>query len=623
MNLSVAKIVGNLGESSWSQVHEFLPAETEKLNSHGELLAAVSFRAKQEIEISSFGTEIIQRLQEIYYSNQSGSILKKLSQTIETLTAEFLDQVELEVVALVVWQDYLYAGRNAAGQVWFKRGDNLVKLFGASAAGIETVSGELKASDVLVAATSQFNQLVPEGSLRGAIGQESAAAIAESLTTQVYGHKDNSQAAAVVAKVAEAVDETAVPESSPPRLSVLARLQPLINQLKQPLANLAARLSLGRNRAIFVGNKAARQRQTAITVVLVLLLVLGASLLLAGRKRQNTERQQSYQTLVDEVNYKLDEADSLMSLNPLRAKSLLHESEVSLEAYLGQKGVKETDELVGLKQRLVDTLNQVEREYRVDNADEWYDFDLVKDGFRGQAWGLSGSQLLVWDDSSRTAVLLNLETKAAKMVVSGGDLGSARAVGLTDDRGFIVAADKVTVIDTAKEKTLAAVEADGWQQIKIARGFGSNLYLLDAAITGQIWKYLGLDDGLSGKRSYLVGDSFDLSEAMDMTIDGSVWVLFSDGTIVKYTQGKKDAFQVVGLDQPLGEAVKLFTSPEVDHIYVIDRSSTRVVVLDKSGEYVAQYQWPGIAGVKDLVVSEALGKIFFLTGEKVFTLDLK
>ncbi|RPH38857.1 MAG: hypothetical protein EHM87_24995 [Burkholderiales bacterium] len=194
---------------------------------------------------------------------------------------------------------------------------------------------------------------------------------------------------------------------------------------------------------------------------------------------------------------------------------------------------------------------------------------------------------------------------------------------MTEERGYIVSQDKVTVVDTVKEKTVAAVEADGWQKITTARGFGSNLYLLDSSSDGQIWKYLGLEEGLSGKRSYLTGDSFDLSEAVDMAVDGSVWVLFSDGSIVKYTQGKKDAFQVLGLDQSFGQAAKIFTNPDAERLYVVDRVNTRVVVLDKSGEYAAQYQWSGIAGVKDLVVVESLKKIFFLTGEKVFSLDLK
>ncbi len=321
------------------------------------------------------------------------------------------------------------------------------------------------------------------------------------------------------------------------------------------------------------------------------------------------------------MSYKLDEANNLISLNPLRAKSLLSESMTRIQEYK-EKGKNVNREVLDLEAKVAAALEQTRREYSVEAA-EWYDFDLIEAGFRGGSWDLSGTEVLVWDSASQTAVLLNLETKAAKVVASGEELGQAQTVGLTDDRGFIAAPDKVTIVDTAKEKIVAAVDADGWQKITTVRGFGSNLYLLDSSATGQIWKYLGLEAGLSGKRSYLIGDTFDLSEAVDMAVDGSVWVLFSDGTIVKYTQGKKDAFQVIGLDQPLMEPVKLFTGADTERLYIIDRANTRVVVLDKNGEYAAQYQWSGIAGVKDLVVSEPLKKIFFLTGEKVFSLDLK
>ena len=174
MNLQIAKIVGSVSGSGWSQVHSFAPDDAAKRKSHGELLAAISFKAKAEIEISSFGSEIVKRLQEIYYSNEAGAVLTKLSQTIETLAAEWLGQVELEIVALVAWGDYLYAARNLSGQVWILRGEALVKLFTAASSGIETISGKLIPGDALVAATSQFDQLVPEGSLRGALKQETA-----------------------------------------------------------------------------------------------------------------------------------------------------------------------------------------------------------------------------------------------------------------------------------------------------------------------------------------------------------------------------------------------------------------------------------------------------------------
>ena len=615
MNLQIAKIVGSVSGSGWSQVHSFAPDDAAKRKSHGELLAAISFKAKAEIEISSFGSEIVKRLQEIYYSNEAGSVLTKLSQTIETLAAEWLGQVELEIVALVAWGDYLYAARNLSGQVWILRGEALVKLFTAASSGIETISGKLIPGDALVAATSQFDQLVPEGSLRGALKQETAESAAESLTAQVHGHANNSQAAAVVVKIPGVVEPAfakAPVRQAEPKEKI---------DYKAKLVEFISRFKPKRKIEIFVGAHGNKTRRLSLTIGVVLLLVFGLSLFLAGKKRQGEGQRQTYQAIVDEINYKLDEADSLLTLNPLRARSLLSESNTRIQEYK-EKGNKVSQEILDLEQKVAVALEQVQREYSVE-AIEWYDFDLVKEGFRGQAWNLSKTEVLVWDDASRTAVLLNLESKAAQIIVSGESLGEAKTIGLTEGRGFVVAPDKVTVVDTAKQEPVAQVDADGWKNIKVARGFGSNLYLLDSAADGQIWKYLGLDDGLSGKRSYLVGETFDLSEAVDMAIDGSVWVLFSDATIVKYTQGKKDAFQVIGLDQPFSETVKIFTGPEVEHLYVVDRANTRVVVLDKSGEYAAQYQWSGIAGVKDFVVSETLRKIFFLTGEKVFTIDLK
>jgi len=615
MNLQIAKIVGSVSGSGWSQVHSFAPDDAAKRKSHGELLAAISFKAKAEIEISSFGSEIVKRLQEIYYSNEAGSVLTKLSQTIETLAAEWLGQVELEIVALVAWGDYLYAARNLSGQVWILRGEALVKLFTAASSGIETISGKLIPGDALVAATSQFDQLVPEGSLRGALKQETAESAAESLTAQVHGHANNSQAAAVVVKIPGVVEPAfakAPARQAEPKEKI---------DYKAKLVEFISRFKPKRKIEIFVGAHGNKTRRLSLTIGVVLLLVFGLSLFLAGKKRQGEGQRQTYQAIVDEINYKLDEADSLLTLNPLRARSLLSESNTRIQEYK-EKGNKVSQEILDLEQKVAAALEQVQREYSVE-AIEWYDFDLVKEGFRGQAWNLSKTEVLVWDDASRTAVLLNLESKAAQIIVSGESLGEAKTIGLTEGRGFVVAPDKVTVVDTAKQEPVAQVDADGWKNIKVARGFGSNLYLLDSAADGQIWKYLGLDDGLSGKRSYLVGETFDLSEAVDMAIDGSVWVLFSDATIVKYTQGKKDAFQVIGLDQPFSETVKIFTGPEVEHLYVVDRANTRVVVLDKSGEYAAQYQWSGIAGVKDFVVSETLRKIFFLTGEKVFTIDLK
>ena len=358
-------------------------------------------------------------------------------------------------------------------------------------------------------------------------------------------------------------------------------------------------------------------------MAIVLALIFGISLVLAGNKRQKTKSETREQAVLEEVRYKYDEAQGLTSLNPLRAKSLLKDSQIRIQEYKEESKKDLPKELQELADKIEAALGGVQREYHLDSATEWYDFGLVKEGFKGSDWEAEDKQVLVWDEKNKDLVSVNLETKAGEAVSEGDDFGGGKLIGLAGERGMVVSNAVITVVEIKTGKKIGEVGADEWGKIADAVGFGGNLYLLDQSETGQIWKYLAVDSGLSAKRSYLKGETYDLSEAVSMAIDGAVWVLFKDGTIVKYIQGQKEAFIVAGLDQPFEEPVKIFSSPETENIYVLDKKSTRVVVINKNGEYHSQYIWPGMAGVKDLAASEELKKIYLLTGEKIFTIEIK
>jgi hypothetical protein len=307
----------------------------------------------------------------------------------------------------------------------------------------------------------------------------------------------------------------------------------------------------------------------------------------------------------------------------LRAKSLLKESQERLKTYKAEQEDELSEEMKDWERKIETALGRVEREYEVESADEWFDFGLVKEGFKSSDWEEEEEEVMVWDEEGKTVLLIDLDSKASRIVAGGEKVERGEWVGLAGERGMVVADDLITVVEMEDGEVIDEIGADEWGRIVDAVGFGGNLYLLDASAEGQIWKYLRVKSGLSSKRGYLKGESYDLSEAVRMAIDGSVWVLFSDGTIVKYTRGQKDAFVVTGLDKGFEEPVGIFTSPEVENLYVLDHKQTRVVVISKTGEYKAQYIWPGMAGVKDVVVSEELRKMFLLTGEKIFTIELK
>lgn len=627
MQIKILKIVGKPNLTTWSQVHVFRP-EDGKLESHGELMAALSFKAIDEaVEVSSFGTEIINRLQEVYYSNENESILKKIEQSLESLAAEFITKVKLEMVVGVVWstdlpaqagKTYLYAGRNGRGQVVLRRGESTVNLLGGSGEGVEIVSGEIKPGDRWLLGTEQLFRIVIEGEIGPILKSSELEPASESLGALVYGHEHNSQAAAVLAETGKVEIEAKVEvEEQSDKTVKFDKIKELARAGKHWLAK-----QWDKRPEIRLG-KSTRGKKSALSAALILILVFGVSLVLAGSKKQRQKQQQEMRGVIEEVQYKYDEAHNLLKLNPLRAKSLLASSKTRIEEYKNSHSGNLNAELKEWLDKIEIDLAGAQREYKVDSGAEWFDFNLVKDGFKGSDWEAEENKVWVWDEITKTVVEVDLETKASRVVIGGDKIKEGGLVGFTGERGFAVGGTAITVIEAKDGKVIGEVAGEGWQNISDSVGFGSNLYLLDRSKTGQIWKYLGVASGLSGKRSYLKGESYDLSEAVSMTIDGSVWVLFSDGTIVKYVQGVKDAFVVAGLDKNFEEPIKIFTSPEEENLYVLDRKQTRVVVVGKTGEYQAQYEWPGMAGVKDLLVSEKLKKMFLLTGEKVFTIDLQ
>ena len=613
MEVEVAKIVGAINDRSWSQVHSFKP-EGERLRSHGQLVAAMAFKAKRELEVASFGTEIITRLQETYYSNESKSLLKKLTQTMESLAAEFLEAVELEIVMAVVWQikgrQVMYVGKSGGGQAWLVRKGKLVRLLSEEKEGLVAGSGELEAGDRLLLGTDQFFEVIPEGTLGPALSQVKASQVVESLAPVVHGHEKNSQAAAAMIGIKGETQETEekreeieeekkeeVEEVEEKEERYVGREQ---KGEKQRLGKWLGkwwrkgkelmgvgvrevRRRLGRRGGVYVKPAGSKKQRSAATVVIVLTLVLGVSLVLAGRKRQMSRREAALQQLIEEVEYRYKEGESLLELNPLRAKSLLSEAKGAIEEYRVENEAEEVEELDEWQRRIEELLSQVQREYEVETASEWFNFSLVKEGFKGIDWDGEEEEMVVWGEGGGGVVKVNLRTKAAEMVKAGEELEGGEWVGLTGKRVFVVGKEVIKIVDVENGEIMGEV-ADEWSEVKDAAGFSSNLYVLDGVSQGQIWKYMGVESGLSSAKPYLKGEEFDLSEAVDMAIDGSVWLLFSDGTVVKYTRGVKDAFVIAGLDQEFEEPVKLFTSPEVERLYVLDKQRTRVAVMAKSGE---------------------------------------
>ncbi len=150
--------------------------------------------------------------------------------------------------------------------------------------------------------------------------------------------------------------------------------------------------------------------------------------------------------------------------------------------------------------------------------------------------------------------------------------------------------------------------------------FNSNIYFLDKK-SGEIIKY-----SLSPDRDYLLPDLW-LSiqtkkplEAKSMAIDGSIWVLTQDNKILRYYQGFLKENIPIDFFPPLKNPIKIWTSQFNSYLYILEPAQNRIIIIDKKGGIIKQFQSEQFDNLLDFTVSENGKTIWLLNGPKVYRL---
>lgn len=157
-----------------------------------------------------------------------------------------------------------------------------------------------------------------------------------------------------------------------------------------------------------------------------------------------------------------------------------------------------------------------------------------------------------------------------------------------------------------------------------------NFYILDPQ-ANRLLRYLPTADGYNATpESYFPEDqAVDLTNAVDLAIDGAIYILFADGRISKYEAGQPVEFSLTGLDRPLNNPVAIFTAPdeEVQYLYVADAGQQRIVQLEKNGRFVRQFkpsadQGTTFSNLQDVFVDEIGGRMYILDSNNLYMTTL-
>lgn len=146
----------------------------------------------------------------------------------------------------------------------------------------------------------------------------------------------------------------------------------------------------------------------------------------------------------------------------------------------------------------------------------------------------------------------------------------------------------------------------------------SRVYMVDRQ-NSQITSFL-VGNGTLSRPIAAVKDQ-SLSGAVDLAVDGSIYVLTGTG-IVKFQAGKLAEFSIPTLAKPLSGQGKIFTDRDAKNIYVLDSGNNRIVIFDKKGAVVNTLTSESFSSLKDFQVDEKNKTIYVLNDSTLLKVNI-
>ncbi len=617
--LHSAKIVSTPTKESGSWIHVFSPQtsdQKDKLEKRGQLLAVISLNNfKGEGEIAVLGKEIISRLQEEYYGDLAKGAFEYLKESVNKVIGETEEEsFDLSIGAIVILDSILYSVISDGGKLFIHREGQSHPLLSRK----DSLSGYLKIGDSFLLGSGEFFGLVDNQSLKNALSSATPQEGVEILAPLVH-EQQLGGAAAVLFRVFKQPEEKEL--SSSEAISVSKKtsfFSSLTMNIKDKFSSLTdSSKNYIKKRAIYLKSekeKSSRPQKTLMTVAVVLLFLLFSSVFFGMRQRERLGLDQGSQEILREARQKKEEGEALLTLNPAKSRQLLLEAK-DLLGQIDQD--KEDKSFLEFKEELEKVLNEVLQEHEV-IGELFFDLEIIKASAFGDRISLLDDRLIILDKNQNSVYSIGAEDKKNAILSGGEKLKGPSLLTTTENGAYVLAEDGV--LKAAKTPSLLIEKDSTWSNIIDMEGFSSNLYLLDNG--GEIWKYPFLETEFSSKQRWLK-EQTSLSSALSMAVDGSLWVLLNDGSILRFTQGDSNFFRITGLEKGFSNPSIIYTDFNSENLYILDKGNSRVVAIDKSGEYKAEYHWSEMSSVNDLLVLEEQSKIFLLVGSKIFTIEIK
>lgn len=382
---------------------------------------------------------------------------------------------------------------------------------------------------------------------------------------------------------------------------------------------------------------AGRRRSSAFWAILLAVLIplIVALLVAAFYWQQGRARSAELRELLDSAQTQIQSAAGLN--DPLSVHTALDQANAFLDqAAALEPNHPEIEQLRRQIQQELDKIDQVQPLYLVFtlkdfgvgdrdlsrvivNGDNVFVLDRGRDEVAFYRLGEMGDSLV---EEGQEPLLRKGQTVGSATVgelidmvwVPAGEGRKASALLILDANGNLL-----QWVENLGLTAITISATDTWRSPQKLGTYFGRLYLMDTA-GNTLLRYTPTENGYANPpEPYFapeIAGNVDLSRAIDFAINGDIWILFADGRVIRFFQGKPQPFQLTGLSGQLRAPAALVAGLSdrafLDRLFVGDAAAGRIIEFDKSGAFLRQMR------PSDPAMFQEMRSLFLDEGEKAF-----
>jgi hypothetical protein len=357
--------------------------------------------------------------------------------------------------------------------------------------------------------------------------------------------------------------------------------------------------------------------------VVLACLILGIGITVLSRAQAQSREEAAYQELVRSIDILIEQgAGAIIYQDENQARTAYQQAQSLLETLTEDTPERKANK-DDLSQKIQVGLQEIQHLVTIPNPPLLANLESVSDGVLGTAISKDGGSIFVTGSNGRLYQYNQSQKTFDPLSESVADTPTPIDMSQEDGRTYILNENgSITFHSTVTAtSTLLVPTDDRWVDLN---AYANRLYLLRPSVDetpGQIIRYTNVGSGLDQETSWITSRTSSMDSAVSLAIDGSAYILMSNGSIVRFTQGSEDGWNVSPIDPPITHATRLWTSPESAYLYVIEPATRRLIVILKStGEFVVQYRSDAFEQLTDFTVDEAGYTIYLLAGTKLFSI---